>query len=89
MFTGINGDLLYGRIEELAVAGKELMVTEFDIQDSNHVRKAEDLEDFMRVAFSHPEISMILLWPRLKNRKSFRRPSTIFWRPSMKTLFFF
>ena len=66
MFTGINGDTLYRRIQELASVGKELMVTEFDIEDFNAVRKAEDLEDFMRIAFSHPQISMILTWKWLK-----------------------
>ena len=66
MFTGINGDTLYRRIQELEAFGKELMVTEFDIQDFDAVRKAEDLEDFMRIAFSHPEISMILVWQWLK-----------------------
>ena len=66
MFTGINGESLFDRIEELAKSGKELLVTEFDVQDLDQQRKAEDVEDFMRVAFSHPEISMILLWPGFK-----------------------
>jgi len=79
MFTGVNGDLLYGRIEELAKTGKELMVTEFDVQDLDHVRKAEDVEDFMRIAFSHKDISMILLWSWLKTAANSDSWHKTFW----------
>ena len=32
MFQGINADAVYDRLEELSAYGKQLLVTEFDVQ---------------------------------------------------------
>lgn len=66
MFPGINGETLYRRIQELEVFEKELLVTEYDIEGLDFDAKAEDMEDFMRIAFSHPKIALILTWKWLK-----------------------
>ena len=66
MFSAFNGDAVYQRIEELDTLGHELRVTEFDVNEPNHVRKAEDIENFMRIAFSHKSITGINLWAWLK-----------------------
>ena len=32
MFEGVSGDAVYDRLEELSAYGKQLFVTEFDVQ---------------------------------------------------------
>ena len=41
-------------------------VTEFDVNEADEFDKADDLEDFMRIAFSYPEITGIILWSWIK-----------------------
>lgn len=66
MHSGINGDTLYHRLIDLADFDGELLVTEFDIDEPNALDKAEDVEDFMRIVYSHPDITGILTWTWLK-----------------------
>ena len=61
MFPGLNGHFLKHRFDALANdhndPGRRLFVTEFDIDNNFDVDlKAEDLDDFMRLAFSHPSV---------------------------------
>ena len=70
MHPGVNGELLSHRIADLSAFPGELLVTEFDVDDGNVDDKAEDVEDFMRVAFSQPKISGIITWAWIKTQSN-------------------
>ena len=61
-------------------SGNRIWVTEFDIQPYGYEKygiidmdfKAEDLEDFMRQAFSHSKIDGIIAWKWLWNPEWFQ-----------------
>ncbi len=50
------------RIDLLAEAGLPIRITEFDIERADVNERADDLEKFYRVAFSHPAINGVTLW---------------------------
>ena len=64
---GLNGHFLKHRFDTLAYdhndPGRRLFVTEFDIDnDFDFDFKANDLDDLMRSAFSHPAVDGIIMW---------------------------
>ncbi|MEM1166187.1 MAG: endo-1,4-beta-xylanase [Planctomycetota bacterium] len=50
------------RIDILAEAGLPVRITELDIARDDENERADDLEKFFRVAFSHPAVNGITLW---------------------------
>jgi endo-1,4-beta-xylanase len=55
-------DEVIGRVERFAAFGKELEVTEFDINTSDEALQADYTRDFMTYMFSHPSMKAFVLW---------------------------
>ena len=55
-------DDLIRRVERFAAFGKELEVTEFDINTSDEGTQADYTRDFMTYMFSHPSVKAFVLW---------------------------
>ena len=62
MHPGLNGHYLKNRFDTMAEYGARLWVTELDFDSTNFPFKAEDMEDFMRMAFSHSAVDGIIMW---------------------------
>src|ERR1035438_9339616 len=58
--TGID-DLLK-RFDRFSVFGKELEITEFDINTQDEATQADYTRDFLTVAFSQPAVKAFLMW---------------------------
>ena len=54
--------LIYARLDQLAATGLPVWVTEFDVADPDQYQRADQLERFYRIAFSHPGVDGILMW---------------------------
>ena len=54
----------WSRLEKMSGQNKanRLWITEFDIEALDPLERAENLEDFMRMVFSHPNVDAIILW---------------------------
>ena len=50
------------RFDSVAEVNLPIWVTEFDVQDPDEYIRADKLEEFYRVAFSHPAVEGILMW---------------------------
>lgn len=55
-------DELMKRFDRFAAFGKELEVTEFDIDTSDEATQADYTRDFMTAAFSQPSIKAFVMW---------------------------
>jgi endo-1,4-beta-xylanase len=55
-------DDLIKRVERFAAFGKELEVTEFDINTSDEGTQADYTRDFMTYMFSNPSVKAFMLW---------------------------
>ncbi len=55
-------DELIKRVERFAAFGKELEVTEFDIDSSDEATQADYTRDFMTVMFSQPQMKAFVMW---------------------------
>jgi endo-1,4-beta-xylanase len=55
-------DELMKRFDRFAAFGKELEITEFDINTSDEVTQADYTRDFMTAAFSQPAVKAFLMW---------------------------
>ena len=55
-------DELIRRTERYAAFGKEMEVTEFDINTSDEGTQADYTRDFMTYMFSHPSVKAFVLW---------------------------
>jgi endo-1,4-beta-xylanase len=55
-------DDLMKRFDRFAAFGKELEITEFDINTADEVTQADYTRDFMTAAFSLPSVKAFLLW---------------------------
>jgi endo-1,4-beta-xylanase len=55
-------DDLITRVERFAAFGKELEVTEFDINTSDEGTQADYTRDFMTYMFSNPSVKAFMLW---------------------------
>ena len=55
---------VWDNLEVVAGKNKEnrLLITEFDVQDLDVNERALDIEDFMRTAFSHPNVDAFIFW---------------------------
>jgi endo-1,4-beta-xylanase len=62
MTSGFDRETIKGRFDSLEEFGLPVWVTEFDVSDPNEQIRANDLEDFYRIAFSHPSVQGILMW---------------------------
>ncbi len=49
-------------LQELAVLGLPIVATEFDTDATNATQVADDLENFYRICFSHPDVKGIIMW---------------------------
>jgi endo-1,4-beta-xylanase len=55
-------DELMKRLDRFAAFGRELEVTEFDINTSDEATQADYTRDFMTATFSHPQVKAFLMW---------------------------
>jgi endo-1,4-beta-xylanase len=55
-------DDLMRRFERFAAFGKELEITEFDIDTSDEATQADYTRDFMTAAFSQPSVKAFVMW---------------------------
>lgn len=62
MSTGFSPATVKARFDSIAEAALPIWVTEFDISNPDENIRADELEDFYRVAFSHPAVEGILMW---------------------------
>lgn len=49
-------------LEPLRQVGRPIFVTEFDVDQPDAALRANDLENFYRICFSHPSVEGILMW---------------------------
>jgi hypothetical protein len=50
------------RLDIMAQFGLPIWITEFDVVQEDEFRRAEEVEEFFRMAFSHPAVEGIMLW---------------------------
>ena len=62
MYPGFNYQAVYERFDTLSSGDQSLVITEFDTIEPNVNNRADDVEDFLRAAFSHPKIEQIITW---------------------------
>ena len=55
-------DELMKRLDRFAAFGKELEITEFDINTPDEGTQADYTRDFMTATFSHPSVKAFLMW---------------------------
>jgi len=55
-------DELMRRLDRFAAFGKELEITEFDIDTSDEATQADYTRDFLTAAFSHPSVKAFVMW---------------------------
>jgi hypothetical protein len=55
-------DELFKRLDRYAAFGKELEITEFDIDTFDEVTQADCARDFMTATFSYPSAKAFLIW---------------------------
>lgn len=61
--TGLNADSYYNNVlVPLAGVGLPIWVTEFDVDEENENTRADEVEKFYRVCFSHPSVEGIIMW---------------------------
>ncbi len=62
MTTGFNPATVKARFDSVAEVNLPIWVTEFTITQPDENIRADEIEDFYRVAFSHPSVEGILMW---------------------------
>ena len=62
MYPGFNYQAVYERFDTLSAGDQSLLISEFDTIEPDLNSRADDLEDFLRAAFSHPKIEQIITW---------------------------
>ncbi len=62
MTSGFNPATIKARFDIIADINLPIWVTEFDVSQPDVNIRADDLENFYRVAFSHPAVEGILMW---------------------------
>ncbi len=55
-------DELFKRLDRFVAFGKELEITEFDIDTSDEATQADYTRDFMTAVFSYPSVKAFLMW---------------------------
>jgi len=64
--TSINK--IYEIIDRFSALGKDIKITEFDINITQRQVQAEYLRDFMTIVFSHPSVKSVLMWGFWENK---------------------
>ena len=62
MYPGFNYQAVYERFDTFSTGDQSLIISEFDTIEPDLNSRADDLEDFLRAAFSHPKIEQIITW---------------------------
>lgn len=62
MQSNFDRNAVKSRFDSMSECGLPLWVTEFDVSNPDENIRANDLEDFYRIAFSHPAVEGILMW---------------------------
>jgi GH35 family endo-1,4-beta-xylanase len=62
MSGGFDRLEVLARFDSVAELGLPVWVTEFDVSQAKAYARADDLEDFYTIAFSHPAVEGILMW---------------------------
>jgi endo-1,4-beta-xylanase len=60
--SGFDRGAVLDRFDRLATLGLPIWCTEFDVADPDDHVRADELEAFYRIAFSHPNVEGILMW---------------------------
>ena len=60
--TPPTGAVVLKRLDNLALAGKPIWITEFDCPVADETERADALETVYRAAFSHPSVEGLLMW---------------------------
>ncbi len=55
-------DELFKRLDRFAAFGKELEITEFDIDTADEATQADYTRDFMTAVFSYPSVKAFVMW---------------------------
>ena len=55
-------DELMKRLERFAAFGRDLEITEFDIDSADEATQADYTRDFMTAIFSHPSVKAFMMW---------------------------
>jgi len=55
-------DELMKRLDRFAAFGRELEITEFDIDSSDEATQADYTRDFLTATFSHPSVKAFVMW---------------------------
>ena len=71
-------DTLLRILDRYAAFGREIAVTEFDIDITDERLQADYLRDFMTTLFSHPAVGAIIMWGFWEG--SHWRPNAALWR---------
>ncbi len=68
--TGVfNPESYYNNVlQPLATLGRPIWVTEFDAPHSDENISADNIEDFFRICFSHPNVEAIMMWGFMQNQ---------------------
>ncbi|MBY6203545.1 endo-1,4-beta-xylanase [Halomonas denitrificans] len=61
-FTDVDPWGVKVRLDKLGALGKPVWITEFDVVQADENDHADALEDFFRMAYSHPAVEGIVLW---------------------------
>ena len=78
MKRGINGEIINDRLNIMAGPNLDnrLWVTEFDVENKDIDFRTEDVKDFVRSVFAHPNTEALILWTWLRE---VQRP----WQPTL------
>ncbi|MBD3242291.1 MAG: energy transducer TonB [Chitinivibrionales bacterium] len=58
--TGL--DKVIGRLDQFAAFGKDLQITEFDVNTTDEQLQADYTRDFLTAVFSHPAVTGFMMW---------------------------
>ena len=71
MKKGINGQVNLDKLNQMAYyngVSNRLWITEFDVDNPDVTGRAEDVHDFIRSAYSHPNVDALVLWTWLREK---------------------
>jgi len=58
----VDRNLLKGILDKLSVLNLPIWITEYDSVTPDEYRRADNLENLYRTAFSHPSVEGIVMW---------------------------
>jgi len=74
MSAGFNGEIILERFDHMAALDHRLIITEFDTEQGNISERALDVEDFVRMAYSYPNVDGIHLWQVMRDMEGSTSP---------------